>query len=503
MAQSDPLSLLPVTDIALGVQSGRFKAQQVARSFVERIERYEPRLRAFIDFDAERVMQQAHAVDQRRARNQPLGPLAGVPVAIKDSLCTIDAPTTCGSEILRRAGAGWRPPYDATVVQRLREADAVLVGKTNLDEFAMGSSTENSAVQVTVNPWDLGRIPGGSSGGSAVAVASRMAAAALGSDTGGSIRQPASLTHTVGLKPTYGRVSRYGLVAFASSLDQVGPLANDVRGAQRVLQVIGGQDPNDSTSVGGASGEDLEGACGQPVRGVRIGVPEEYFAEGLDADVHSRVREALDALGSQGCKLVPIHLEHTRYAIAAYYIIATAEASSNLARFDGVRYGLRVTPDKADLSSMYSSTRGAGFGAEVKRRIMLGTYVLSAGYYDAYYWKAQKVRTLLRRDFDAAFEQVDVIATPTSPTPAWPLGEKLDNPLSMYLADVYTLPASLAGLPAIAVPCEPTAPGADRPALPVGLQLIAPLFQEARLLRVASAWESANPSRMLLPHHTP
>ncbi len=487
-----------VVELAEAVRGGQVQAQAVAQEHLARIRERDPHLRAFIHVDPDTVLEAARSIDLRRERGESLGPLAGVPVAIKDSLCTRDAPTTCASRILQGRGGPWRPPYDATVVERLRAADALLVGKTNLDEFAMGSSTENSAWGPTVNPWDPGRVPGGSSGGSAVAVASRMAPAALGSDTGGSIRQPASLTHVVGIKPTYGRVSRYGLVAFASSLDQVGPLATDVRGAARVLGVIAGRDVRDATSAGVAV-EDFEAACGGEVAGMRVGVPEEYFGEGLDDAVRERVREALEGLRSAGCTLHPVSLPHTRYAIATYYVVATAEASSNLARFDGVRFGSRVVPARGDLDGMYAATRGAGFGPEVKRRIMLGTYVLSAGYYDAYYLKAQRVRTLLRRDFELAFSQVDAIATPTSPTTAWKLGERTSNPLAMYLADAYTLPASLAGLPAIAVPCVPAPPCSDRPSLPVGLQLIGPSFGEASLCRLASAWERINPSAHAAP----
>jgi aspartyl-tRNA(Asn)/glutamyl-tRNA(Gln) amidotransferase subunit A len=477
-----------VGEIAHGVRQGDVTAEAVAGAFLERIDALDGRLRAYLHVARESALQQAREVDRRRARGEQLGALCGVPIAVKDSFCTIDAPTTCASRILVRDGKPWQAPYDATVVQRLRAADAVLIGKTNLDEFAMGSSTENSAVQTTVNPWDIGRVPGGSSGGSAVAVAARMAAGALGSDTGGSIRQPASFTHTVGIKPTWGRVSRYGLVAFASSLDQAGPLANDVRGAARLLEVIAGQDEHDATCARRPAPE-LEAACGRSVAGLRIGVPEEYFGEGLDAEVERSTRGALEGLRSAGCELKPMRLAHTRWAIAAYYIIATAEASSNLARFDGVRFGLRVQPGRGELQEMYGATRAEGFGPEVKRRIMLGTYVLSAGYYEAYYLKAQKVRTLLARDFQEAFTQVDVIAAPTSPVAPWKLGEKLQDPLAMYLADIYTLPASLAGVPAMTVPCMPTTEG-----LPVGLQLIAPHFEEARLCTVASAWEQVNPA---------
>ena len=469
--------------IAARVSSGEISAVSVAEAALARIDARDAKLHAFLSVTRDVALEQARAVDEKRARGEALGPLAGVPIALKDAICTRGVRTTAGSKIL----GDYRPPYDATVTTKLRAADAVLVGKTNLDELAMGSSTENSAFGPSRNPWDVTRSPGGSSGGSAVAVAARMAPASLGSDTGGSIRQPAAFTGTVGVKPTYGRVSRYGLVAFASSLDQIGPFATDVASAARVLGVIAGHDPKDATSVD-APVDDYEGACGRGVRGLRIGVPEEYFAAGLDPEVDASVRAALQALESDGCVVKPVTLPHTRYAVATYYVLATAEASSNLARFDGVRYGLRV--DRRELRDMYGATRDAGFGAEVKRRILLGTYVLSAGYYDAYYVRAQKVRTLIRRDFEAAFADVDVIVSPTAPTAAFRIGEKAADPLAMYLNDVYTLPASLAGLPGLSVPCAPTATG-----LPIGLQLVAPPLCESRLFTVASAWEAHCPPR--------
>ncbi len=468
-----------VVGIAEAVRKGERTARSVAEDALVRIEAKNGELNAFLTVARDEVLAQADAVDQKRARGEELGPLAGVPVALKDALATRGVRTTCASKMLE----GWVPPYDATVVARLRAADALLPGKTNMDEFAMGSSNENSAFGPAKNPRDPSRTPGGSSGGSAVAVAAEMTPASLGSDTGGSIRQPAALTGVVGFKPTYGRVSRFGLVAFASSLDQIGPFASDVRGAARVLSVIAGKDPRDMTSLP-APLDDFEGACGASVKGLRIGVPEEYFAEGLDPEVAESVRAAIARLESDGCKVQKVHLAHTKHAVATYYVLATAEASSNLARYDGVRYGLRVRRDK--LGEMYGATRDAGFGPEVKRRILLGTFVLSAGYYDAYYLKAQKVRTLLRRDFDEAFRDVDAIVCPTSPTPAFRLGEKTSDPLSMYLSDVYTLPASLAGLPAISVPCAPTKAG-----LPVGLQIIAPALKETTTFALASAWEAA------------
>ncbi|WP_437948861.1 Asp-tRNA(Asn)/Glu-tRNA(Gln) amidotransferase subunit GatA [Sorangium sp. So ce296] len=499
-----------IPELAALVQRGEVSAEEVARAALARIEQRDGALGAFLTVQGEQAIEAARALDARRARGEALGPLAGVPIGLKDALCTEGAPTTAGSKILTRAPAGgaskapdaargYRPPYDATVVARLREAGAILPGKCNMDEFAMGSSNENSAFGPVKNPWDRTRIPGGSSGGSAVAVAAGMTAGSLGSDTGGSIRQPASLTGVVGVKPTYGRVSRYGLIAFASSLDQIGPFAQDVKGAARLLEVISGRDPRDATSLDAPVGA-YEAACGRDVAGLRIGVPEEYFAKGIDEQVEAKVREAIEGLRGLGCEVRPVHLPHTRYAVAAYYIVATAEASSNLARFDGVRFGLRVDGErggKADLQGLYGGTRGEGFGREVKRRILLGTYVLSAGYYDAYYLRAQKVRTLIRRDFDEAFRDVDLIAAPVSPTVAFRLGERVDDPLSMYLADVYTLPASMAGLPAISVPCATAAAPDGGPPLPVGLQLIAPALEEARLCRAAYAWEQISPVRGL------
>jgi aspartyl-tRNA(Asn)/glutamyl-tRNA(Gln) amidotransferase subunit A len=483
------LASLGVVELAEKVRAGEVKALEVAEASLAAIAGRDPRLHAFLAVAGEETLAAARAIDAKRARGETLGPLAGVPVALKDALCTRGVATTSGSKILE----GYVPPYDATVVARLRAADALLPGKTNMDEFAMGSSNENSAYGPARNPWDVTRTPGGSSGGSAVAVAARMTAASLGSDTGGSIRQPASLSGVVGVKPTYGRVSRFGLIAFASSLDQVGPFANDVRGAARVLSVIAGKDPKDATSLD-APVPDLERACGAGVAGLRIGVPEEYFGAGLDAEVGAAVRAAIGALEKQGCAVKPVKLPHTRLAVATYYVIATAEASSNLARFDGVRYGLRVETAHQDLRSMYGATRDAGFGVEVKRRILLGTFVLSAGYYDAYYLKAQKVRTLICRDFEDAFREVDVIASPTSPTAAFPLGAKTSDPLAMYLNDIYTLPASLAGLPSMSVPCALTKSG-----LPIGLQLTTPSMTEERLFAVGAAWEAMSPVRGAAP----
>ena len=479
------MTMQDVLAIASAVTSGATTATRIAEETLAAIDARDGGLHAFLAVDREDLLAQARAVDAKRARGETLGKLAGVPIALKDALCTRGLATTCGSKILE----GWKPPYDATVVARLRAADALLPGKTNLDEFAMGSSTESSAYGLTRNPADESRAPGGSSGGSAVAVAGGMTPASLGSDTGGSIRQPAAFTGCVGLKPSYGRVSRFGLVAFASSLDQIGPFATDVRGAARVLTVIAGHDPRDATSSA-ESVPDFELACDRALTGLRIGVPAEYFQDGLDPEVEASVRAAIAQLEAQGCTVKPVKLPHTRHAVATYYVLATAEASSNLARFDGVRFGLRISPPAKDraqgsaLHAMYGATRDAGFGTEVKRRILLGTFVLSSGYYDAYYLKAQKVRTLIRQDFDRAFEQVDVIACPTTPTPAFKLGEKTSDPLAMYLADVYTLPASLAGLPAVSVPCAPTKAG-----LPVGLQLIGRPLDEETVIRAAAGWE--------------
>ncbi len=446
-----------------------------------RIAAHDEALGAFLAVDREGALAAARALDVEGDHG---GPLTGVPVAVKDALCTRGLRTTAGSKIL----AGYVPPYDATAVARLRSAGAIIVGKTNLDEFSMGSSTEHSAFHPSRNPWDPTRAPGGSSGGSAVAVAARMTPAALGSDTGGSIRQPASFTGIVGIKPTYGRVSRYGLVAFASSLDQVGVLAADVATADTVLRVISGKDPMDATSVEMPPIAPL--AKESDVYGLRIGVPAEYFAEGLDPQVETRVREALRALEARGAVCVPVSLPSTRYAVATYYIVASAEASSNLSRFDGVRYGARVAGES--LHEMYERTRSRGFGAEVKRRILLGTFVLSAGYYDAYYKKAMDQRRRIAQDFAQVFREVDVVCTPTTPTTAFRLGEKSD-PLSMYLADIYTLPASLAGLPALSVPCGFAG------ALPVGLQVIGRPWDEATILRVAAATEGDFPARGALP----
>lgn len=475
-----------LTELADAVQNGTILATQLVTESLRRIDANQ-HLNAMLHVARESSIQAAEALDQRRTSGQPVGRLAGVPIAIKDALSTVCSPTTCASRILRRE-RGWMSPYDATVVRRLRAEGAIIMGKANMDEFAMGSSTENSAYGPTHNPWDVTRIPGGSSGGSAVAVAARLTPGSLGSDTGGSIRQPAGLCGVVGVKPSYGRVSRYGLVAFASSLDQIGPFASDVRGAARLLGVIAGADPLDSTCAD-VPVPDYEAACERSPAGLRIGVPDEYFGPGLDPEIKHNVQEAITELEKAGCVVRPVSLPHTRYGVATYYILATAEASSNLARFDGIRFGLRVEPAGASLDEIYGATRDAGFGAEVKRRILLGTYVLSTGYYDAYYRKAQKVRTLIRQDFDAAFQDVDAICTPITPTPAFRIGERIADPLSMYLGDIYTLPCNLAGICGASVPVRPTQPTPERPSLPVGLQLLAPAFQEETLFVLSAAWE--------------
>ncbi|HEX8030245.1 MAG TPA: Asp-tRNA(Asn)/Glu-tRNA(Gln) amidotransferase subunit GatA [Vicinamibacterales bacterium] len=463
--------------LARKIRDGETTALLAVEKSLARIKQLEPSLSAFNTVIAERALDRARALD---AAGTIAGPLHGVPVAIKDNMCTTGIPTTASSKIL----AGFIPPYNATVVERLEAAGAIIVGKTNLDEFAMGSSTENSALGPSKNPWDVTRTPGGSSGGSAVAVAARMVPLSLGSDTGGSIRQPAGLCGITGLKPTYGRVSRYGLLAFASSLDQIGPFTLTAEDAALVFSVIGGFDPHDSTSAPEAM-PDLTQALTGDVTGLRIGVPRAFLGDGVDAPILAAYDAALAALAARGATLVDIELPHAGYGIPVYYLICTAEASSNLARYDGVRYGHRTKLEKDDgLLQMYERTRDEGFGAEVKRRIMLGTYVLSAGYYDAYYLKAQQVRTLLRQDYDRAFERADVIATPTTPTPAFRLGEKTSDPVQMYLNDIFTVSANLTGLPSISIPCG-FAPGM----LPIGLQLTGRAFDESTLLRAADAFQ--------------
>jgi aspartyl-tRNA(Asn)/glutamyl-tRNA(Gln) amidotransferase subunit A len=457
----------------------RISARELAGEFLSRIEKRNPELNAFLALSPERAYAQADALDTRIAAGEALPSLAGLPLAVKDVLSTHGVPTTCASRMLEN----YRPPYDATAVERLEYAGAMILGKTNCDEFAMGGSNENSAYGPVRNPVALDRVPGGSSGGSAAAVAAGLSVVALGTDTGGSIRQPGAFCGIPGLMPTYGRVSRYGLIAFASSLDRIGPFARNVRDAAEVLAVMAGRDPKDSTSAD-AKVPDYVKALDGPVKGLRIGIPTDYFGAGLDSAVREKVESGIALLEKLGCRRVPLRMPHTDYAVAAYYLIATAEASSNLARYDGVRFGLRVPG--ATLMEMYRNTRGKGFGPEVKRRIMLGTYALSAGYYDAYYLKAQKVRALIARDFAQAFEQADVIVTPTSPVVPFRLGERVADPLAMYLADIYTVTGSLAGVPGISVPSGKTADG-----LPVGLQIFGPAFGEARILQLAHAFEQA------------
>jgi aspartyl-tRNA(Asn)/glutamyl-tRNA(Gln) amidotransferase subunit A len=462
------------------IASGRVKAVDLAGTYYDRIDAINSQLNVYLSLTKERALEQAARVDSLASKGDPLPPLAGIPVGIKDVLVMRGAPSTAGSKILK----GYRPPYDATTVTKLEAAGAVLLGKLNCDEFAMGSSTENSAYGPVRNPVDTERVPGGSSGGSAAAVAANLAVATLGTDTGGSIRQPASFCGVVGVLPTYGRVSRYGLIAFASSLDRVGPFAGNVRDAATLLGIIAGHDPKDATSSPSPV-PDYAAESDKPVEGLRIGVPAEYFGEGLDPDVRAAIEKGIDSLKAAGCEAKPVSLPTTRYAIPTYYLVATAEASANLARFDGVRYGYR-SPASSTLSDMYSHSRDEGFGAEVKRRILLGTYALSAGYYDAYYLKAQKVRRLLAEEFLRAFAEVDAIVTPTSPVPAFKLGEKTGDPLSMYLADIYTVTASLAGICGVSVPCGATPAG-----LPVGMQVLARHLNESTAFRVARAVEAA------------
>ena len=474
---SNPTAL-PLSDLIAKLGARELSSADATASYLDAISQRDPKIGAFLHVDRDAALRQAEAVDAKRKAGQPVGPLAGVPVAVKDVMCAAGQPTTCSSRMLKN----FVPPYDAHVITKLKLADAVLIGRTNMDEFAMGSSGENSAFGVTRNPWGTDRIPGGSSSGSAAAVAARMAPLALGSDTGGSIRQPAGLCGIVGMKPTYGRVSRYGLIAYASSLDQIGPFATDVSGAALLLEAIAGHDPRDSTSVN-APVPSYSATVDQPLAGLKIGVPVEHFAEGLDPEIEKSVREALAVYKSLGAELKDVHLPHSKYAVATYYLIATSEASSNLARYDGVHYGHRAA-EFGSLVEMYEASRGEGFGAEVKRRIMLGVFALSTGYADKYYTKALQVRRLIRKDFDAAFADVDVIAGPVTPTAAFKLGEKTSDPLAMYLSDIYTISANLAGLPGISIPCGFTAAG-----LPIGLQLQAAPFEEDRLFRAARMHE--------------
>jgi aspartyl-tRNA(Asn)/glutamyl-tRNA(Gln) amidotransferase subunit A len=470
---------LSIRQLHEGFKRRDFSVREAVSAFLGRIAAIDSQTGCFLSVLAETALAEADVLDRSlQVGEVQLGPLTGIPIALKDNIVTDGVATTCGSRMLE----SYRPPYDATIVKRLRQAGAIVLGKTNCDEFAMGSSTENSAFFPTRNPWDPNRVPGGSSGGSAAAVALQLVPGALGSDTGGSIRQPAAFCGVVGLKPTYGRVSRFGLVAFASSLDQIGPLAGSTYDAAVLLGAIAGHDPADSTSAPRPT-EDFRAGIGEELHGLRVGIPREWFETGLDKAVESYVRHAVNELQNLGCSLIEVSLPHTQYAIAAYYIIAPAEASSNLARYDAVKYGFRAAAVK-DLDDMYRRSRSEGFGAEVKRRIMIGTYVLSSGYYDAYYLKAGKIRTLITEDYRKAFREVDVLVGPTTPSLPFRLGEKTEDPLEMYLSDVYTVTANLAGIPAISVPCAFTSEG-----LPVGLQILGPHFEERLLVRVASALE--------------
>jgi aspartyl-tRNA(Asn)/glutamyl-tRNA(Gln) amidotransferase subunit A len=468
-----------IAGVRSALQAKKLSARELTKEFYAQIGQRNPELNAFLALSPDRAYAQADRVDAQVTRGEALPPLAGVPIAIKDVISTKGVRSTCGSKILQN----YVPPYDATAIERLEAAGAVLLGKTNCDEFAMGSSTENSAYGPVRNPVSLDRVPGGSSGGSAAAVAAGLAVAALGTDTGGSIRQPGAYCGIPAMMPTYGRVSRYGLIAFASSLDRIGPFAGNVADAASVMAVIAGHDANDSTSAA-VPVPPYAVEIQKPVQGLRIGVPEDYFGEGLDAEVKAKIEAGIALLERLGCRRIPLKMPHTDYAIATYYIVATAEASSNLARYDGVRYGLRVPG--STLTEMYRKTRERGFGPEVKRRIMLGTYALSAGYYNAYYLRAQKVRSLIAQDFSEAFQKVDAIITPTAPTPAFRLGEKTADPLQMYLADIYTVTGSLAGVPGISVPCGKTKAG-----LPVGMQIFGSHFSEGRVLQLAHAFEKA------------
>ncbi len=482
----DPTSLTihELHDLLIRKEIG---ARELTQRFLERIEQLDDRLHAYLALQAEMALKEADRYDLGR-KDPGASPVAGIPLALKDVICTRGVRTTCGSRILEN----FIPPYDGTAVEKLKSAGAIFLGKANMDEFAMGSSTENSGFGPTRNPWDLDRVPGGSSGGSAAAVAANLCAGALGTDTGGSIRQPASFCGVVGLKPTYGRISRFGLVAFASSLDQIGPITKDVEDAALLLQVLAGHDPRDSTSIN-MPVPDYLATMREPIKGLRLGIPKEYFVEGMHPDVETVVRAAIRKCAELGAEIVDVSLPHTEYGVAAYYIIAPAEASSNLARYDGVKYGLRV-PDARDLLAMYRRSRSEGFGPEVKRRIMLGTYVLSAGYYDAYYRKASQVRTLIRQDFLNAFEQCDALLAPVAPIPAFKIGEKSDDPLQMYLSDVLTLPASLAGIPGLSVPC-----GFSGEGLPIGLQILGPHLREDLIIRIAYQFEQHTDHHLARP----
>lgn len=475
------LNQLTAHEVTRLIREKKVTAQEVIQDVFEQIDKVDDLIKAFLVLTREEALKQAKEIDIKVKNGEKLPPLAGVAVAIKDIIATQGTETTCGSKILK----GFVPPYNATVINKLKKAGAIVIGKTNMDEFAMGSSTENSAFFPTHNPWDLKRVPGGSSGGSTAAVAADETVIALGTDTGGSVRQPASLCGMVGLKPTYGRVSRYGLVAYASSLDQIGPITKDVIDCALLMKVISGHDNMDSTSVNLEVPDYLK-SCQAGIKDLKIGVPKEYFIEGIDPEVKDALDKALKIFEKLGAKIEEASLPHTEYSLPTYYLIATAEASSNLARYDGVQYGYR-TEDYKDLSSMYQKTRSEGFGSEVKRRIMLGTYALSTGYYDAYYLKAQKVRTLIKEDFDKVFSKYDILVTPTSPTPAFKLNEKVSDPLTMYLSDIYTVPINLAGIPAISLNC-----GYSKGNLPIGLQIIGKHFSEGTILRAAYNFEQNN-----------
>jgi len=474
------------------IKKKKITAYEVMQDIFNHIDKVDNLIKAFLVINQEDALRQAKEIDAKVKNGEALPPLAGLPVAIKDIIATQGTETTCGSKILK----GFVPPYDATVISRLRAAGAIIIGKTNMDEFAMGSSTENSAFGPTHNPWDLKRVPGGSSGGSAAAVAADETIAALGTDTGGSIRQPASLCGMVGLKPTYGRISRYGLVAYASSLDQIGTITKDVTDSALIMKVISGHDNMDSTSVNLEVPDYLK-SCQEGIKDLKIGVPKEYFIEGIDLEVKNALEKALKIFEKLGARIEEVSLPHTEYSLPTYYLIATAEASSNLARYDGVQYGYRAE-DCKDLTSMYQKTRSEGFGSEVRRRIMLGTYALSSGYYDAYYLKAQKVRTLIKEDFDKAFSKYDILITPTSPTPAFRLNEKVSDPLTMYLSDIYTIPINLAGIPAISLNC-----GYSKSNLPIGLQIIGKHFSEETILRAAFNFEQYNDVERKKPEINP
>ncbi|UCD57475.1 MAG: Asp-tRNA(Asn)/Glu-tRNA(Gln) amidotransferase subunit GatA [Candidatus Hydrogenedentota bacterium] len=486
--RNEDLTVLPAHTLHEMLVSGETTSVEITTRVLENIERRDPAVRAYLQITRDEALRTAEKVDRRITAGDRIHELAGIPLALKDNFCMKGTETTCSSKILK----GFIAPYDAMVVERLRDVDSVIVGKTNLDEFAMGSSTEHSAFGPTHNPWDITRAPGGSSGGSAAAVAAGEAIVALGSDTGGSIRQPAAFCGIVGLKPTYGRVSRYGLVAFASSLDQIGPLTKDVEDAALLMNLIAGHDPRDSTSAE-IELPDFTESLKNDVKGLKIGVPREYFLEGIDPEVVNSVRAAIALLEELGAESFEISLPHSDYGLAAYYIVAPAEASSNLARYDGVKYGFRH-PERNNLLEMYYRSKSEGFGAEVKRRIMLGTFALSSGYYDAYYLKAQKVRTLIKNDFEQAFEKCDVVITPPTPTPPFLIGEKVDDPLQMYLSDVFTLPINLTGLPAIVVPC-----GFTSGRLPIGLQIIGKPFDEQTLFRTAYTFEQNTEYHEIVP----